>query len=53
VGAKDDRKATETVLAVLQDEGSVRAQWKLNWDFALRFRASRIAESRLQDRPCE
>jgi hypothetical protein len=32
MGAKDDKKATETVLAVLQDEGSVRAQWKLNWD---------------------
>ena len=53
MGAEDDKKATETVLAVLQDEGSVRAQWKLNWDFAQRFRASRTAESRLQDRPCE
>jgi hypothetical protein len=53
MGAKDDKKATETVLAVLQDEGSVRAQWKLNWDFAQRFRAWRIAESPRQDRPCE
>jgi hypothetical protein len=55
MGAKDDKKATETVLAVLQDEGSVRAQWKLNWDLrsASAHRGSRIAESRLQDRRCE